>query len=351
VDVKAGAIDHRDGIETRLKKQLACLSGTPAPKIEPDGHCHTPYTCEHWDRCTATKPADWVFYMPDFNAGRRAELDALGVGSISAIPDDFRLSPRQEIVREVTRNGKPFIALDLSERLDGFGPPAFYLDFEAFLPAVPLYPGTYPYQTIPFQWSLHGVDSEGRVDAARVKRRTKAKLTPGSIQVVTHWHAVSRHKEKKPLSCHLLDRNEAHCAKGDRTAFSSALKWHKKLAKRILILTATPFGIHLKELERMLSLIGAEAARPKVASFSRALDRFYRDGDMMPRPATRSNRQHRDGLRLSSTPCVVGSATGPNQRPVADQPGISSRSCSSGWSLPLKAYRVRRSRGPRTSAS
>jgi Domain of unknown function(DUF2779) len=28
---------------------------------------------------------------------------------------------------------------------------------------VPLYAGTHPYQTIPFQWSLHRVDSEGAV--------------------------------------------------------------------------------------------------------------------------------------------------------------------------------------------
>lgn len=87
----------------------------------------------------------------------------LGAESISEIPDDFRLSPRQEIIRDVTRNGKPFIASDLSERLHGFEPPAYYLDFEAFLPAVPLYPHTRPYQTIPFQWSLHQTDSKGNL--------------------------------------------------------------------------------------------------------------------------------------------------------------------------------------------
>jgi hypothetical protein len=163
VDVKAEAIDRLDGIEIRLKEQLACLSRTEAPEIEPDAHCHGPYTCEHWDRCTASKPPDWAFYMPNFNVARRAELRALGVESISAIPNEFPLSSRQQIIRDATRNGRPFVAPDLSERLDGFGPPAFYLDFEAFLPAVPLYPGTRPYQTIPFQWSLHRVDSEGAV--------------------------------------------------------------------------------------------------------------------------------------------------------------------------------------------
>ena len=29
------------------------------------------------------------------------------------------------------------------------------------MPPIPLYPGTWPYQTIPFQWSLHAVDHEG----------------------------------------------------------------------------------------------------------------------------------------------------------------------------------------------
>ncbi len=163
VDVKAEAKKRLDGIETRLRKQRACLARAKAPKIEPESHCHTPVSCEHWESCTASKPSDWVFYMPNFRSARREELRALGIESISAIPDDFRLSPRQTVIREATRNGALHVSPDLSLRLSGFGPPAFYLDFEAFLPAVPLYHGTRPYQTIPFQWSLHHVDANGVV--------------------------------------------------------------------------------------------------------------------------------------------------------------------------------------------
>lgn len=152
-----------DGIETRLKKQRVCLSRRQAPAVEPEAHCHSPFPCEHWDRCTGAKPADWIFHMPHLNMTRRAELKALGVESIAAIPDDFRLSARQVIIRDAIRSGKPFIAEDLSEHLDGFGPPAFYLDFEAFVPAIPLYPGTRPYQVIPFQWSLHQLDPDGKI--------------------------------------------------------------------------------------------------------------------------------------------------------------------------------------------
>ena len=163
VDVKTAAKRQLDGIETRLKKQRACLSCPEAPKVEPEAHCHAPFLCEYWQRCTQTKPTDWVFHMPHLSAARRAELKILGVESIAAIPDDFLLSPRQVIIRDALRSGKEFIAEDLSEQLQGFGPPAFYLDFEAFMPVVPLYPSTRPYQVIPFQWSLHHVDADGKI--------------------------------------------------------------------------------------------------------------------------------------------------------------------------------------------
>jgi hypothetical protein len=63
----------------------------------------------------------------------------------------------------VTRSGVAFVSSSLSGLLAGFGPPAFYLDFEAFAPAVPLYLGTHPYETIPFQWSMHYVAEDGYV--------------------------------------------------------------------------------------------------------------------------------------------------------------------------------------------
>ena len=77
------------------------------------------------------------------------------------------------------------------------------------------------------------------------------------------------------MTCDLLIVNEAHRAKGENTAFSIALNRQKRYARRVLILTATPFSIRLVELQRMLTLIGGEAARASVGSFSSALDDLY----------------------------------------------------------------------------
>lgn len=62
VEVKTKARRRLDGIEPQIKKQLACLSRPHAPKIEPDAHCHAPYSCGHWEDCTASKPKDWVMH-------------------------------------------------------------------------------------------------------------------------------------------------------------------------------------------------------------------------------------------------------------------------------------------------
>lgn len=109
------------------------------------------------------------------------------------------------------------------------------------------------------------------VRKSQVKARRVARLPSGSIQVVKHSYASSDFN----LSCDLLIVDEAHRAKGEQTSFSRALRRQRKHAKRILILTATPFSIRIEELQRMLELIGADAAVAPVRVFSRALDDLY----------------------------------------------------------------------------
>ncbi|MGB8299063.1 MAG: SNF2-related protein [Polyangia bacterium] len=109
------------------------------------------------------------------------------------------------------------------------------------------------------------------VRRSRVKARRVGRPSAGSIQVVKHSYAASDFN----LTCDLLIVDEAHRAKGENTAFSKALKRQKKHARRVLILTATPFSIRLEELQRMLTLIGGDTARGPVGVFSRALDDLY----------------------------------------------------------------------------
>lgn len=160
-DVADAVEARRDGLPERLLAMRDCLQLDAASHVEPGGHCHAPYGCEFWDRCTANKPADWVAYLPRLSAPRAQALDALGITAISAIPRDFPLTAKQAVIRDATVSGQPYVAPDLARLLQGFGPPARYLDFEAMMPPIPVYEGTQPYQTLPFQWSLHVAAADG----------------------------------------------------------------------------------------------------------------------------------------------------------------------------------------------
>jgi hypothetical protein len=147
-------------VSARVREHHGILVEPAAPAVEPSGHCWTPHECEFWDRCTASKPDDWVFYLPK-RPNRFEALRAAGIESIREIPDDFPLTAEQALIRDVLISGEGHVSDRLGDAIKGFGPPAFYLDFETMNPAIPLYPGTRPYQQIPFEWSVHHLDESG----------------------------------------------------------------------------------------------------------------------------------------------------------------------------------------------
>ncbi len=155
MDVGDAVAERLADLPGHLPAMRDCLAMTELPDVEPGSQCDSPYTCEFKDRCTADKPDDWITYLTYLTPARANALKVLGIEAISAIPADFPLTARQAIIRDAVATGQPFVASDLARLLHGYGPPACYLDFEAMMPPIPLYEGTRPYQTIPFQWSLH----------------------------------------------------------------------------------------------------------------------------------------------------------------------------------------------------
>lgn len=130
------------------------------PEVEPFKHCGD---CDYWDRCTANKPADWVIQLPGLRTDQYETMKEHGIEAISDIDDDYPLTGNHVIARQVVLSGQEYVSPDLWKPLKKCGPPAYYLDFETMSPAIPLYPGTGPYQVIAFQWSLHHINRNGKV--------------------------------------------------------------------------------------------------------------------------------------------------------------------------------------------
>lgn len=166
IDVTAEAEARLPAIPAQLADLRAMLAGKSEPAIAPSSHCHTPYSCEFWERCTSDKPDDWVLYMPGRKEKLLAAREMRDVERIADIPDDAPMTANQRIVRDAHRSGKPWISERLADALRPATGPCAYLDFETFASAIPIYPGTRPYQAIAFQWSLHWRDARGKLKHA-----------------------------------------------------------------------------------------------------------------------------------------------------------------------------------------
>ena len=159
-DCTSALANQMQGLPERVDALHSVLQQGEPPNIAPGYHCTVPYGCEFWDHCTREKPKDWIFHLPRLRRERFEEMQRAGHERIVDLPEDVGLTEQQARIRDVLQRGAAWISPDLEIALEGSGPPAYYLDFESAAPAIPLYPGTRPYQTVPFQWSLHHVDSE-----------------------------------------------------------------------------------------------------------------------------------------------------------------------------------------------
>ncbi|MBI4401784.1 MAG: DUF2779 domain-containing protein, partial [Nitrospirae bacterium] len=157
-DLTMGTTGRQADVSARLAEMKAMLTDPSPPAIEPDGHCHAPYDCPFWDHCTKDKPARWIYHLP---GGERTvqPLIKMGIRTIDEIPPGFRLSGIQRRVKDNVE----WVGPRLKEALRTVRYPVHHLDFETFMPAVPKYPVTRPYQTIPTQWSNHVETEEGMI--------------------------------------------------------------------------------------------------------------------------------------------------------------------------------------------
>jgi hypothetical protein len=78
-----------------------------------------------------------------------------GYRDIRDVPLSEISSEKQLRIHRVTTSGRPELLAGAKQFADQLAYPRFYLDFETIAPAIPVWAGTRPYQTLPFQWSCH----------------------------------------------------------------------------------------------------------------------------------------------------------------------------------------------------
>ena len=102
------------------------------------------------------KNDDNIFSLTGLRAERKWGLYNEGVTRTTQIPKNYKLNGKQEIQIEADKKGKVHIEPKPIQRFcNRLQFPLYFLDFETFVPAIPMFEGSSPYQQIPFQFSLH----------------------------------------------------------------------------------------------------------------------------------------------------------------------------------------------------
>lgn len=125
------------------------------PDIEIGEHCYNPYTCGFFNYCRKHIPEDSIFDFSGMHLAKKYELYRNGIIRLDDVPDDFPLNKSNKLQLDVFKSGKPLIDRNaVNNFISDLNYPLYFMDFETFQPAVPLFDNSKPYQQIPFQYSI-----------------------------------------------------------------------------------------------------------------------------------------------------------------------------------------------------
>ena len=163
-DITDQARDFLTSVPGSLARMWEVLHSDEVPAIEIGPQCTRPYRCPFYGFCRQDLPEHLIEQLPRAGRDLMDKLRTAGIQDIGDIPAGFPgLTANQQRVRDSVATGRTYVGPELGNELSKATYPLHFLDFETFNRALPIYPETRPYQVIPFQWSLHLRDTDGKL--------------------------------------------------------------------------------------------------------------------------------------------------------------------------------------------
>ena len=134
------------------------------------GHCEKPYVCDYQDRCKASLPKtnltsyDILPYVGK-NKKNIVYCNENGIEDLQKFPTKFFRDHKSyapgyhKIIQDAHKSNKSWFSPGLKGIFKDLNFPFFFMDFETVQQGVPIIKETKPNYALPFQWSVHKLES------------------------------------------------------------------------------------------------------------------------------------------------------------------------------------------------
>ncbi|MCP4140484.1 MAG: DUF2779 domain-containing protein [Chloroflexi bacterium] len=149
---------HLSEIEIKREEALKVALSDSSEGIQ---GCYKPKSCPCLNLCHPDLPDYSIYNIPRISEKKKRQLLEKGIRNIEDVPSAFPLNEKQRKIVDVAIAKKEYIDKAAIQReFEHFEYPLYFLDYESFLAAIPLFDGYHPQQQVVFQYSLHKLDSD-----------------------------------------------------------------------------------------------------------------------------------------------------------------------------------------------
>jgi len=160
-DVTDIAYDKLKEVENKIKEINEYMEQVEEPKDDIGCHCMHPYECLFFKYCTKKLPEKNVFNIKRMQTKTKFNLYHNGIISYpDLLKENIDWKFKQQIEFDLYDRLPSINKEQINAFLKNLSYPLYFLDFETFQQAIPKYDGIKPYMQIPFQYSIHYLNSE-----------------------------------------------------------------------------------------------------------------------------------------------------------------------------------------------
>lgn len=154
IDVTSEVVGLQDNIKTTIEAEKKVLEASTSPAIPIGTWCFSPYPCDFIGHCWKNEPPDSVALLQSITPQERFKLKEKGILSWKDLLQQPVQNPILRAELEARSFGRPFVdSKKLREKLEEIKNPV-WIYLLAAENAIPMIPGTQPFEPVPRVWGI-----------------------------------------------------------------------------------------------------------------------------------------------------------------------------------------------------